>query len=215
MEFSRHEYWSGLPFPSPGDLPDPGVEPGSPTLQAEALPSEPPGKEAVLEVLSYPHRHCLKGCFVIFRSECSILTTGRILEHFIAGGFWVSVQFSRSVLSDSLRPHEPQHSRPPYPSPTDGVYPNSCPLSWWCHPTIFSSVVPFSSCLQSSPVSGSFQMSQLFASDGQSTGASASTSVLPLNTQDCLFRMDWLDLLAVQGTLKSLLQHHSSEHMCH
>ena len=87
MEFSRHEYWSGLPFPSPGDLPDPGIEPGSPTLQAEALPSEPPGKEAVLEVLSYPHRHCLKGCFVIFRSECSILTTGRILEHFIAGGF--------------------------------------------------------------------------------------------------------------------------------
>ena len=87
MEFSRHEYWGGLPFPSPGDLPDPGIEPGSPTLQAEALPSEPPGKEAVLEALSYPHRHCLKGCFVIFRSECSILTTGRILEHFIAGGF--------------------------------------------------------------------------------------------------------------------------------
>ena len=74
------------------------------------------------------------------------------------------VQFSRSVMSDSLQPHEPQHARPPCPSPTPGVYPNSCPLSRWCHPTISSSVVPFSSCLQSFPASGSFQMSQLFAS---------------------------------------------------
>ena len=93
-------------------------------------------------------------------------------------------QFSRSVVSDSLWPHEPQHSRPPCPSPTPGVYPNPCPLSRWCHLTISSSVVPFSSCPQSFPASGSFQMSQLFTSGGQSTGVSASTSVLPMNTQD-------------------------------
>ena len=95
-----------------------------------------------------------------------------------------SVQSSCSVVSDSLRPHEPQHTRPPCPSPTPGVHPNPCPLSQWCHPTISSSVVPFSSCPQSFPASGSFQISQLFASGGQSIGVSASTSVLPMNTQD-------------------------------
>ena len=96
----------------------------------------------------------------------------------------ISVQFSHSVVSNSLWPHEPQHARPPSPSPTPGVYPNSCPLSQWCHPTILSSVVPFSSCPQSFPASGSFQMSQFFASGGHSTGVSASTSVLPMNYQD-------------------------------
>ena len=95
-----------------------------------------------------------------------------------------SVQFNCSVVSDSLRPHEPQHARPPCPSPTPGVYPNPCPLSQCCHPTISSSVVPFSSHLQSFPASGSVPMSQLFASGGQSIGVSASTSVLPVNTQD-------------------------------
>ena len=95
-----------------------------------------------------------------------------------------SVQFSRSVVSDSLWPHEPQHARPPCPSPTPGVYPNSCPLNQWCHPAILSSVIPFSSCPQSFPASGSFQMSQLFASGGQSIGVSASTSVLPFITQN-------------------------------
>ena len=94
-----------------------------------------------------------------------------------------SVQLSHSVLSDSLQPHEPQHPRPPCPSPTPGVYPNSCPLSRWCHPTI-SSFIPFPSCLQSFPASGSFPTSQLFTSGGQSIGVSASTSVLPMNTQD-------------------------------
>ena len=96
-----------------------------------------------------------------------------------------SVQFSsvHSVVSDFLRSHEPQHARPPCPSPTAGVYPNPCPLSRWCHPTISSSVVPFS-CLQSFPASGSFQMSQLFAAGGQSIRVSASTSVFPMNTQD-------------------------------
>ena len=95
-----------------------------------------------------------------------------------------SDQFSRSVMSNSLWPHEPQHARPPCPSPTPGVHPNPCPLSQWCHPTTSSSVVQFSSCPQSFPASGSFQMSQLLAWGGQSTGVSASTSVLPMNTQD-------------------------------
>ena len=94
-----------------------------------------------------------------------------------------SVQFSCSVMSDSLQPHEPQHTKPPCPSPTPGAHPNSCPLSQWCHPVISSSVIPFSSCLQSFPALGSFQMRQLFASGGQSTGVSASASVLPMNTQ--------------------------------
>ena len=95
-----------------------------------------------------------------------------------------SVRLSHSAMSDSLRPHELQHARPPCPKPTPGVHPNSCPLSQWCHPTISSSVVPFSSCPLSSPASESFQMSQLFASGGQSTGVSASTLVLPVSTQD-------------------------------
>ena len=93
-----------------------------------------------------------------------------------------SVQISRSVVSDSFRPHKPPHTMIPCPSPTPVVYWNSCP-SRWCHPTIASSVIPFSSCPQSFPASGSFQMSQLFASDGQSIGVSASTWVLPMNTQ--------------------------------
>ena len=99
-----------------------------------------------------------------------------------------TVQFSHSVMPDSLRPHGLQHSRPPCPSPTPRVYPDSCPLSRWCHPTISSSVIPFSYCPQSFPASGSFPMSQLSTSGGQSTGVSASTSastsVLPKNTQD-------------------------------
>ena len=96
-----------------------------------------------------------------------------------------SVQFSHSVMSDSLQPHEPQHARPPCPSLTPGVYPNSYPLSQWCHPTISSYVIPFSSCPpQSFPASGSFQMNQLFTLGGQSIGVSASTSVLPMNNQD-------------------------------
>ena len=100
-------------------------------------------------------------------------------------GFTInSVQFSRSVMSDSLWPHILQYTRPPCPSPTPRVYSNSCPWSQWCHPTISSSIVPFSSCLQSFPAAGSFPMSQLFAWGGQSIGVSASTSVLPMNIQD-------------------------------
>ena len=93
-------------------------------------------------------------------------------------------QFSRSVVSDSLWPHESQHARPPCPSPTPGVHTNSCALSRWCHPTISSSVVPFSSCPQSLPASWSFPMSQLFTWGGQSIGVSAPASVLPMNLQD-------------------------------
>ena len=99
-------------------------------------------------------------------------------------GEFNSVQFSCSVTSDSLRPHELHHARPPCPSPTPRVHPDSCASSWWCHPAISSSVVPFTSCPQSLPASGSFPMSQLFTSGGQSIGVSASASVLPMNTQD-------------------------------
>ena len=95
-----------------------------------------------------------------------------------------SVQFSRSVVSDSSRPHGQQHARLPCPSPTPGTCSNSCPLNRWCHTTISPSVVPFSSCLQSFPASGSFEMSQFFASGGQSIGVSASASVLPMNIQN-------------------------------
>ena len=108
-----------------------------------------------------------------------------------------SVQFSHSVVSDSLQPHGPQHTRPPCPSPTPGVYPNLCPLSRWCHPTISSSIVPFS-CPQSFPASGSFPMSQLFASGGQSIGVSASSSVLPMNIQDWS-PLGWTDWISLQS----------------
>ena len=109
-----------------------------------------------------------------------------------------SVQFSCSVVSDSLRPHESQHARPPCPSPSPGVHSDSCPSSQWCHPAISSSVVPFSSCPQSFPASGSLQMSQLFASGGQSIGVSASTSVPPMNTQDW-FPLEWTDRISLHS----------------
>ena len=110
-----------------------------------------------------------------------------------------SVQFSSVAQSrPTLRPHESQHTRPPCPSPTPGVHPNSCPLSWLCHPAISSSVIPFSSCPQSSPASGYFQMSQLFTSGGQSIGVSASTSVLPMNTQD-LSPLGWTGWISLQS----------------
>ena len=103
------------------------------------------------------------------------------LRYFVTEAF-SSIQFSRSVMSDSLQPQEPQHTRPPCPSPTPRVHPNPCPSSRRCHPTISSSIIPFSSCPQSFPPSVSFQMSQLFASGGQRIGVSASASVLPMNT---------------------------------
>ena len=124
----------------------------------------------------------------------------------------MDVQFSCSVVSDSLWPNESQHARPPCPSPAPGVYSNPCPSSRWCHPATSSSVVPFSSCPQSLPASASFPTSQLFAWGGQSTGVSASTSVLPMNTKDWspLGWTGWI-FLQSKGLLRVLLQHHSSK----
>ena len=119
--------------------------------------------------------------------------------------------FSGSIVSDSFWPHGLQHVRLPWASLSAGICSNSCPLSQWCHPTISSSVAPFSFCLQSFPISGSFPMSQLFTSSGQII--SFSFSISPSNEYSRLisFRTDWFDLLDVQGTLQSLLQHHSSK----
>ena len=142
MEFSMQEYWSGLPFPSPGDIPNPGIKPRSPALQADFLLSGLTGK---------PHSHQLVAVF---------LQANKYLHS--------QIQFSSvTQLCPTLRPHGLQHARPPCPSPTLGVYSNSCLLSQWCYPTISSSVIPFSSCLQSCPASGSFQMSQFFTSGSQ------------------------------------------------
>ena len=122
-------------------------------------------------------KHCMIYLYPLSRIGKSIKT-----ERFVVARG--SVQFSCSVVSDSLRPHGLQHARSPCPSPTPGDHLNSCPLSQWCHPTILSSVVPFSSCLQSFPESESFQISQFFTSGGQSIGLSASASVLPINNED-------------------------------
>ena len=124
----------------------------------------------------------------------------------------ISVQFSHSFVSDSLRSHGLQHTRPPCPWSTPGVHPNSCPSSWWHHPTISSSVIPFSSCPQSLPAIGSFQMSQALHIRWPKYW-SFSFNISPPNEYSGLIssRMEWLDLPAVQGTLKSVLQHHSSK----
>ena len=126
-----------------------------------------------------------------------------------------SVQFSGSVVSDSLWPHGLQHARPPCTSQTPGAYSNSSPSSRWCHPTISSSVLSFSSCLQSFPASGSFPMSQFFASDGQSIGVSSSASILPMNIQDWFF-LGWTGWISLQSKglsrdSQGTLQHHNSK----
>ena len=117
---------------------------------------------------------------------------------------------NHSVVSESLWPHGLQYSWPPCPSPTPGVYSNLRPLSRWFHPTVSSSVLPFSSCLQSFPASGSFQMSQFFTSGGQSLGVSASASVLLMNIQDW-FPLGWTGWISLQFKGLSILQHHSSK----
>ena len=126
--------------------------------------------------------------------------------------FFTSVSFSHSVVSDSLWPHGLQHAKLPCPSPTPRAHSDSCPLSQWCHPTISSSVIPFSSCLQPFPASGSFPVSQFFTIRWPKCW-SFSFDISPSNEYSRLisFRIDWFDLLAVQGTFKSLLQHHSSK----
>ena len=158
------------------------------------------------QVFGGPHSYKAKLAFLLLICLMSIVTSakrtsksrGKISSsefYFYTFSFWFykfwlydiqfsSVQFFHSVVSDSLRPHESQHTRPPCPSPTPGVHPNPWQSSRWCHPAISSSVVPFSSCPQSLPASGSFSMNQLFAWGGQSTGVSASASFLPKNTQD-------------------------------
>ena len=145
--------------------------------------------------------------------QCSAFITVQLSHPYMTTGKTISsVQFSHSVMSNSLQAHGLQYARSPCPSPTPRVYSNSCPLTWWCHPTISSSVVPFSSCLQSFPASGSFPMSHFFTSGGQSIGVSASASVLPVNIQDWfpLGLTDWGSLQS-KGLSKSLLQHHSSK----
>ena len=152
-------------------------------------------KETFLSELNYASfglKYTSKEWWAHSRAEEISLLVGKLPGKLIS-----SVQFSHSVVSDSLRPREPQHARPPCPSPTPGVYPNSCPLIRWCHLTISSSVVPFS-CLQSFPTSGSFQMSQLFALGGQNIGVSASKSVLPMNTQD-RSPLGWTDWISLQS----------------
>ena len=144
-----------------------------------------------------------------WRKQCVSLDSGSLSLAFYLVAFWVtlvdrgkkgqsSVQFSCSVVSDSLRPHELQHARPPCPSPTPGVHSNSCLSSRWCHPAISSSVVHFSSCPQALPASESFPMSQLFSWGGQSTGVSALASVLPMNTQDW-FPLGWTSWISLQS----------------
>ena len=130
-------------------------------------------------------------------------------KHMLAMWYWKKVRCcSVTKLCLTLRPHELQHSRLPRPSLSPGVCSDSRPLSQWCHPAISSSVVPFSFCLQSFPTSGSFPMSRLLTSGGQSIGAPASASVLPKTIQDW-FLIDWFDLFVVQEILKSLIQHHN------
>ena len=124
---------------------------------------------------------------------------------------YMSVEFSRSVVSNYLRPHGLQHTRPLCPSPTPGVYSNSCPLSWWCHPTTSTAVTPFSSHLLSFPASGAFLTSQFLPQVGKLLGFQLQHQSFQWIFRTDFIRIDWFDLLAVQGTLKSLLQHHSSK----
>ena len=127
-------------------------------------------------------------CYLMYHGVCLLPKKISYIDYTYSSSFLlefpgISVQFSRSVMSNSLQPHELQHARPPCPSPTPGIHSDSCPSSQWCHPAISSSVIPFSSCPQSLPASESFPMSQLFTWSGQSTGVSALASFLPKNTQ--------------------------------
>ena len=140
--------------------------------------------------------------------------SSNLLHHILSSPFlWMSsVQFSHSVISDSLWPHESQHTRAPCPSPIAPIHSNSSPSSWWCHPAISSSVVPFSSCPQSLPASV-FSNESTFCMRWPKYWSFSFSIITSKEIPGLIsFRMDWLDLLAVQGTLKSLLQHHSSNH---
>ena len=150
-----------------------------------------PSGSSVLGISQVIILECVAICFSRGSSQ------PRDWTHVSCIGRWIlSVQFSCSVVSDSLWPHGLQHSRLPCPSPSPRAYSRSCPLSWWFHPTISSSVFPFSSCLQSLPASGSFPMSQFFTAGGQSTGVSASASVFPMNIQVWFPWTGWISLLS-------------------
>ena len=144
----------------------------------------------------YPLNYWHHWLSLLYHIECFYYP--KDLLHAIYSYLPTSVQFNHPVVSDSFPPHGLQHVRPPCPSPTPKVYSNSCPLSWWCHPAISSSVIPFSSCPQSLPASGFFPMSQLFAWGGQSIGVSASASVLPMNTQDWS-SLGWTGWISLQS----------------
>ena len=165
-------------IPFPGDLSNPGIQPRSPTLQADSLPAEPQEKPKNTRVGSLS---LLQRIFLTQEWNQGFLHCRQTLYQLSYQ--FSSAQFSRSVVSDSLRPHELQYARPPCPSPTPRVHSDSRPSSPWCHPAISFSVVPFSSCPQSLPASESFPMSQLFTWGGQSIGVSALASFLPKKSQ--------------------------------
>ena len=200
----QQDYHSGLSFPSPGDFHTQGWNPDllhcrqilyhlSPWIchnQRTKSYTIFPTLLSVhqIELKKNNFKECTHWTIKFEVKQLLTFKTSQIL----------SVQFSHSVVSDFLWPHELQHARPPCPSPTPGVHPNPCPLSRWSHPTISSSVIPFSSCSQSFPASGSFQMSQLFASGGQSISISAWASVLPMNIQDW-FPLGWTGWISLQS----------------
>ena len=171
--FSGQQYWSGLLCTPPGGFPDPGIKPGAPALQMDSLPSSLSKKD--------------------INKTTQINFSAKGMEKLI----FSSVQFSRLGMSDSSRPHGLQYATLHCPSLTPEAYSNSCPLSRWCLPTMLSSVISVSSCLQSFPASGSFQMSQFFTSGSQSIGVSASASVLSMNIQDW-FPWRWPGLISLQ-----------------
>ena len=164
MEFSRPEYWSRSPFSSPGHLPNPGIESRSPALQVDSLPEKPSKVIAMIWMFT-------SLSVVVSRSGPGTIPVVQWLRifisnaedaHLIAGwrtkiSYATSLQFSHSVVSDSLKTHRLQHARPPCPSPIPRVYPNSCPLSWWCHPIILSSIAPSLLALNISQHQGSLQ----------------------------------------------------------
>ena len=214
--FPRQISWSVLPFPFPRDPPDPGIEPESAALAGRFFTTVPPGKP--LRVINL--QKCLAKWVLVtkdFLGEVALKLKNKI--YFPSKGVECKTSLKEWVSSVQLLSHVwllwpcgLQHIRLPCPSPTPGACSDSYPLSWWCHPTISSSLVPFSSHLQSFPASRSFQMSQFFASRGESIGVSASASVLPMNIQDW-FPLDGLvgSPCSPRDSLKSLLQHHSSK----
>ena len=206
MEFFMQEHWSGILFPTPYYL-----------LSKDCLSTFLKVTNTHTHIhthrtLETKHEKIQLNNIPKILIDISLKIANNHMKRCSTSYVISSVQFSRSVVSNSLQLHESQHTRPPCPSLTPGVYSNPCPSSWWCHLAISSSTVPFSCCPQSLPASGSFPMSQLFTWDGQSIG-SFSFSISPSNEHPGLifFMMDWLDLLPVQGTLKSLLQYHSSK----